>query len=251
VSSQTLCLDGTPTNLTVVTVNGNGTPTYQWYSNIINSTTSGTIITGATNATFTPPTNAVGARYYYCIATFNANACGSITSNIVSVNVVANPVISSQPVSSQSICKGGTAAMSVTTSGGTGNFVYQWYSSANAVNTGGTPISGANSSTYTTPIINTNGFYYFYCTVSVVGASCASITTDISFLTVFDDPFLSTQPLQTDPGNSITACLNAPIPGIFSSASGGVDYLNTQWYVNTNNSNTGGTIIPGATSICL
>ena len=249
VSSQNLCLDGTPTNLSVVTVNGNGTPTYQWYSNIINSTTSGTIITGATNATYTPPTNALGARYYYCIASFNASACGSITSNVATVNVVANPVISTQPVSSQTICKGGTATMSVITIGGTGNFVYQWYSSANAVNTGGSSILGANSSTYTTPIINTSGTYYFYCTVSVVGASCASITTDISFLTVFEDPFVSTQPLQTYPGNSITACLNAPIPGIFSSASGGVDYLNTQWYVNTNNSNTGGTIIPGATSI--
>ena len=39
-----ICLDGAATTLEVVTQNGVGTPTYQWYSNINNSTSGGTLL---------------------------------------------------------------------------------------------------------------------------------------------------------------------------------------------------------------
>jgi formylglycine-generating enzyme required for sulfatase activity len=46
-----------------------GTLSYQWYSNTVDSTTGGTIISGAKGASYTPPTTAVGAVYYYVIVT--------------------------------------------------------------------------------------------------------------------------------------------------------------------------------------
>lgn len=44
---------------------------YQWYSNKQNDSTSGTKITGATSATYTPSTLDVGTTYYYCEVTNN------------------------------------------------------------------------------------------------------------------------------------------------------------------------------------
>jgi hypothetical protein len=64
-ATQNLCINGTPTNL-FVTATGNGL-TYQWYSNTSPNSYGGTLIEGATNSTFTPPTNAAVNLYYYVI----------------------------------------------------------------------------------------------------------------------------------------------------------------------------------------
>lgn len=48
--------------------------TYQWYSSLTSSNASGTVISGATDSFFTPPTNVVGQRYYYCQI---SSSCGS------------------------------------------------------------------------------------------------------------------------------------------------------------------------------
>ncbi|MEI2419938.1 hypothetical protein V6O07_06670, partial [Arthrospira platensis SPKY2] len=48
-ASSSVCEGGTPTLLSVAFENGTGTPTYQWFSNTVNSTTGGTAISGATN----------------------------------------------------------------------------------------------------------------------------------------------------------------------------------------------------------
>ncbi|MDG2357616.1 MAG: PKD domain-containing protein, partial [Polaribacter sp.] len=86
-----ICLDGAATTLEVVTQNGVGTPTYQWYSNMNNSTSGGTLITGATNRTYNPPTNNVGEIFYYVDISFQGG-CANIQSDVVSVNTVAEPV---------------------------------------------------------------------------------------------------------------------------------------------------------------
>ncbi|PKP17231.1 MAG: hypothetical protein CVU07_04565, partial [Bacteroidetes bacterium HGW-Bacteroidetes-23] len=56
-TSSSVCLNGNPTPLVVSLNSSTGTPTYQWYSNTINSTSGGTLISGATNSTFTPPSD--------------------------------------------------------------------------------------------------------------------------------------------------------------------------------------------------
>ena len=53
-------------NLSVTPVGGTAPYIYQWFSNTTNSNTGGTLIAGATNATYTTPNNlTVGNHYYY------------------------------------------------------------------------------------------------------------------------------------------------------------------------------------------
>ncbi|WP_143106614.1 S-layer homology domain-containing protein [Cohnella sp. OV330] len=50
------------------TISDAGTLGYQWYSNGTDSNSGGTPIAGATGDTYTPPTGAVGTKYYYAVA---------------------------------------------------------------------------------------------------------------------------------------------------------------------------------------
>jgi len=81
-----------------------GTLSYQWYSNNADNTTSGTPITGETNATYTPVTSAVGTLYYYVIVTntnnsVNGNTTATATSNTAAVTVNAPPTVTGVTVS--------------------------------------------------------------------------------------------------------------------------------------------------------
>ena len=91
-ASSDICLDGVATQLAVVTQNGVGVPTYQWYSNTTNNNTTGTLIPGATTSTYDPPTNIVGVFYYYVLISFDGG-CDLISSEVASVVVNEIPVI--------------------------------------------------------------------------------------------------------------------------------------------------------------
>jgi hypothetical protein len=52
--------------LSVSYINGSGTPQYQWYSNTVNNTTTGTLIAGAILDNYTTSTAIAGTLYYYC-----------------------------------------------------------------------------------------------------------------------------------------------------------------------------------------
>jgi hypothetical protein len=63
-----------------------GTPAYQWYSNTTNSNTGGSMIIGATSASFSIPTDlSAGTYYYYCVA--SATDAAPVTSNVARVTV--------------------------------------------------------------------------------------------------------------------------------------------------------------------
>jgi gliding motility-associated-like protein len=93
LASQPICINNTPITLTTVFINGTGTPTYQWYSNTVNSYTGGTAITGSTTLSYTPVTSVVGALYYYCISTYSNGGCGTVSTDIAEVVVNPLPVI--------------------------------------------------------------------------------------------------------------------------------------------------------------
>ncbi|MCG5643178.1 thrombospondin type 3 repeat-containing protein [Flavobacteriaceae bacterium LSUCC0859] len=87
-TDQNLIPSASPTNLSVSVSNISGA-TYQWYKNASNSNTGGTLIGGATSATFTPPTDTVSKWYYYVEA--SKGGC-SITSNVSGLVNVGNPI---------------------------------------------------------------------------------------------------------------------------------------------------------------
>ncbi len=92
--SSTICLGGSPTQLSVAYTNGSGTPAYQWYSNSVNNINGGVKILNATSANFDPPKNVANTTYYYCIISFPAGDCNTLISDIAQVTINPYPVIS-------------------------------------------------------------------------------------------------------------------------------------------------------------
>ncbi|MBC7845308.1 MAG: gliding motility-associated C-terminal domain-containing protein [Flavobacterium sp.] len=241
-ASQTLCQSATPLNLDVTTTGGNGTFSYQWYSNSTNTNTGGTLIAGATSNSYTPPTNTVGTKYYYSVVSQNGTSGCSVTSSTAAIVVISAPTIS-QPVSS-TVCQGGSpTVLSITVSGATGTPTYQWYSNLSNNTTTGTAISGETNSTYT-PSASTVGTTYYYCIITLPSGGCSSITSNTATVTINAGATITTQPTATQ-SLCVGATIATPLTVSYSGGSGGVSY---QWYSNTTNLNTGGTLIPGATN---
>ncbi|MDG1730424.1 MAG: PKD domain-containing protein [Algibacter sp.] len=245
-ASESVCLNATLTPLSV-SVNGPGTPTYQWYSNTINSNSGGSIVTGETSSTYSPPNTTIGVVYYYAVVSFPSGAgCNEITSQVATIEIVSGIQIDINPTATQSICVGGaiTSPLSVTHSGGTGTITYQWYSNTTNSNTGGSLITGATNSSYTPPTFNTSGNYYFYVIIALNGSGCSDITSEVAEIIVVDDPLITTQPI-----SSQTICQGITPQDLEVNVSGGLGTTYTyQWYRNTTNSNSGGTLIVGATN---
>ncbi len=238
IASQTICLNGTLNPLSVVYQNGTGVPTYQWFSNFVNSTSGGTAISGETTSTYSPPSNTVGTTYYYCVATFSSGGCTAITSTLGTVVILADPTISTQPIPSQSICVGGTiaTALSASSTGGTGTISYQWSNSSGA-------ITGATSQTFLPPSFSNTGQFNFTVTITLSGSGCDALTSNLALIDVVSDPTVSTQPVGT------SYCQNgSPVSPLTVAATGGIGTFSYQWYSNSVNSNIGGTLIPLASS---
>ncbi len=203
-----------------VTATGTAPLSYQWSQN-------GTAISGATSSSYTTPaetTSASGAQFTVVVS----NSVGSATSNAATLTVNAAPVapsITTQP-SSVTITAGQTATFSVTATG-TAPLSYQWSQN-------GTAISGATSSSYTTPAETTSASGAQFTVV--VSNSAGSATSNAATLTVNPAPVapsITTQP------SSVT--ITAGQTATFSVTSTGTAPLSYQWSQN-------GTAISGATS---
>jgi PKD repeat protein len=245
--ANTSCIGGSPSTLTVTATNGVGTPNYQWYSNIANNNATGTAISGQTNITFSPPSTIAGTTFYYCLVTFPAitGSCATVATNTAEINIIPAANISILPISSQNVCVGATIGvpLSVSYTGGTGNPSYQWFINGTISNTGGTLIPGATSISYTPPVFNTAGTFYYYAQISLSGSGCGVLSSAFVEIIVSPDPIVSAQPLATQ-----TLCLDATPANLVVVASGGNGTFNYQWYQNTANNITSGTSIPGATN---
>lgn len=235
-TTQTVCQNSAPSNISI-TAGGTGTINYQWYSNTSNNNTGGTLIPLATNAVFAPPTSTANTRYYYCVV---SGTCGaSVTSNTSAVIVTPVTAITTQPAMAQTVCQNTAPTNISVVANGTGTLTYQWYSNAINANTGGTLIGSANASIYTPQTANT-GTIYYYC---IVGGNCGpSVTSSPSEVTITPATSISTQPIVTQ-----TVCQNFT-PTNLSIVAAGTGTVNYQWYSNTTNSKTGGTLINLATN---
>lgn len=203
-----------------VVANGTSPLSYQWRKN-------GAVISGATSGSYTTPSEPIsdnGALFSVVVS----NSAGNVTSNSATLTVNPDPVapsITSQPAS-QTITAGQTATFSVSASG-TAPLNYQWQKN-------GAAISGATSSTYTSPAETTSDSGAQFAVV--VSNSAGTATSNSAVLTVNPAPVapsITTQPLS----HTITAGQTAT----FSVTASGTAPLNYQWSKN-------GTAINGATS---
>ncbi len=197
-----------------VTATGTGTLSYQWKK-------SGTVISGATSASYTTPATTIadnGAQFTVTITDLVSN----VTSNAAILTVNAPPSITAQPAS-QTVSAGATATFSVNATG-TGTLTYQWKK-------GGAAIGGATAASYTTPATASSDSGAQF-TVTVTN-NFGNATSNAATLTVNVPPTISAQPASKTVAVGQTAT--------FSVTATGTGALTYQWKKN-------GAAISGATS---
>jgi hypothetical protein len=127
-ASQTVCANQTPQAISVTTSGGSGTNSIQWYSNTINSTSGGTLITGANGLTYTPPASSnSGSTFFYAIVSNNGASCVNSTSP-GTVSVTVNPIPQgTSNLTAQSICSGQTSTqVNLSTSNNVAGTTFTW-----------------------------------------------------------------------------------------------------------------------------
>ncbi len=184
-------------------------------------------IAGATTSSYTTPATTMqdnGTQFHVIVS----NAVGSVNSSTVSLTVSAGgtaPTITQQPAN-QTVNTGQTATFSVTASG-TAPLSYQWQK-------GTTNISGATSSSYTTPATTSadNNTQYRV----VISNSAGNVTSNAATLTVTSTP-VGPSITQQPANKTVTVGQTAT----FSVVATGTAPLSYQWQKGT-------TDIAGATS---
>jgi len=153
---------------------------------------------------------------YACVVTGD---CGTVTSNIASVNVTPATVISQQPTSVD-VCEGSDVTFSVQASGS--NISYQWQFNGN-------DIAGATNPTYTINNVSSSNAGDYVC---VVTGDCGTVTSDVASLSTGSGVTINTQPVSGDYCEGSDVTLNISADG---------SNLTYQWQLN-------GSDIQGATS---
>ena len=196
------------TAIFTVTATGTAPLSYQWKKGA-------TAVTGATLASYTTPASVMadsGSSFTVTVT----NAMGNMISSAATLTVnPAPPTITSQP-SKITVTAGSTATFTVVASG-TAPFSYQW-------SLGGSPISGATSASYTTPVttLADNGASF---TVTVTDAQ-GTVASSVAILTVQAAPVFTTQPVGT---TTVTAGASMT----FTAAATGNPAPTYQWYKGT------------------
>ncbi|MCX8473718.1 MAG: hypothetical protein ORN85_08720, partial [Sediminibacterium sp.] len=161
------------TSLSVTAANSGGFgQSFQWYGNTSASNIGGTILSGATNNTYTPVVSTASTLYYYVVVKLNSGlgVCDSVisdTSGLIRVSV--NPQITASSSSfnmNQTYCfRDVLPNLSITANDGSGGNAinYAWYVSKTSGQTGNI-LSGQTSNSYT-PSGDSIGTNYYQVTV--------------------------------------------------------------------------------------
>ena len=213
-TTQNLCLNGTATALSVSATGAS--LTYQWYKNTTATNTGGTLIAGATSATYTPLTTTAGNAYYYCVV---SGTCSPTDTSTVSglIRVYAISVAGTISSSVTSICDSGSATLTLT--GSTGAIQWQRFASPIWID-----VNGETAATYTTQTITQNQTYR----VIVTNGTCSSATSSEFIVPVYASP---ATPITT---STINYCQGATTTALSATATSGYAL---QWYTTA----TGGT----------
>jgi len=157
-------------------------------------------------------------------------------------------LISTQPTATTNLNAGYTTSSNlevnaIVTQGET--LSYQWYSNTTASNSGGTAINGATGASFTIPTGLGVGLHHYFVEVRATGGA-TSVRSNVATVNVTPVISINTQPAAT---TTVTAGNISGSLSVSASAPGAT--LSYQWYSNITNSNTGGTLISGATNLSL
>jgi hypothetical protein len=208
-NSETKCQN--TQSFTALSITATGTNlTYQWYSNTTASTSGGSLIAGATSASYTPSNATVGTLYYYCVV--SSASCPSTTSGISgAMEVIGSPASPSVSAASTTINVGGSAIVTGTL-GTTGN-ILAWYATA----TGGTAIA-LNNTPVDETIFNTANIPLNFCTPGTTATyyleetnannGCPSVRTPFTITTNAISTSSPTNLLICQTGGTVTMTAN-------------------------------------------
>lgn len=174
ISGNTAICSGASSTLSLSTSDGASITTRQWRLN-------GSSIPGATGTTY----SASAAGVYDLVLT---NACGTATTNAITITVNPNPTASVTPSGTAYYCPGGSVTLTAATGGG---YTYQWYKNNAAV-------SGATSSVYSA---STAGNYH--CRVTLSGCYVNSNTIAVVQSAVPVSNIWNSTPLKFCNGGSV------------------------------------------------
>jgi len=245
---------------------------YQWF--FCGETTdwnrnTGLALAGATGASYTPPGLGDGSYEYYVIVTnVNDNVTGrrrvSVQSELVQINVedaasgnAVRPTIKTQPLSVGNVAWGKNMDLpelkvEATIGDKPGVISYQWYVASFLTNSDGEEIDGATVPVFR-PIPTGPGEYYYFVVVyntnnAVFGRRTSFVISNPAYVQVIVNPNAETPVITRHPQNAIY--FSGDTVNALSVEAAEPDDLGTleyQWYSNTANSNTGGTLIANAT----
>lgn len=218
------CIGGT----IALTVSSTQATTFQWYSNTINSNIGGTLISGATGITYTPPSVVAGTIFYYCVI---GNGTVLLPSNVASVRVDPPPTLSG--VSQQAAVCGGQNATILLTGlvSGSVNKVYYKVGGVGPLLADSVLETGGGNGSFL--FLTTNANNGQLLVIDSIRTSCTTTFSSSVTLSVNTSPDIPTGGVTVTSctaGNSLTLNVNNPGAG-----------FTTDWYANS----TGGSVLTG------
>jgi hypothetical protein len=241
--------EGTSITLTATPSGGAGSATNYKWERSSNGGSTWTIVQNTSSDTY-PTSSALtpGSYLYKVTLTQSGSNCSAVSSN-VSANVVQQPYANDASMQAD-ICKGGSATFTATlTGGGTPTLLYEWVYSDLTSLANGTPTGHTYTNATTTALTiatdNTTGAAgttSYVLKVYATGTGCNASFSVSNDLNVYADPTVSAP----SPAVQSGICAGGSASAISVTAGGGTGSYSYQWYENTTNSNSGGTLIPGA-----
>ena len=245
-----------------------GTLSYQWYRNEVNSNEGGSPIEGATAKEYAPQVDVLRTLYYYVTVTntlADNGDGGTKTAAVKSLpaGIIVNEKVNAAPPNITGHPQGATYNMNeasvaaltvgVTAFGDGVSLSYQWYSSAENSNANGTALGDAAGPAYKPPV-NTAGTVYYYVEITGSirdngdgGNKTAAVKSNPAGITVRSPVNAAAPNIISHPQGAtynMNAANVAPLTVTAASSSGTLSY---QWYRNTANSSQNGTLIAAAT----
>jgi O-glycosyl hydrolase len=265
-------------------VNAKGTLQYQWYRYLTYRAfqdQAGITIPGATDSTYTPPTDTDGEYNYYVVVTnnfkeANGRKTASVKSNAATITVndprnARFPVITAHPAgaslnwSPRMTLPELAVEVEEFAPAISDTIRYQWYVSRTLSNTQGLLIEGATSPTLVPPValpgqeaddgvISGAGEYYYFCVVTnfffnAPGKRESSVASNPALISISVNPDASEPVIRAQPQNAIYFpgdTVTALSVTVAEPEDGGT--LSYQWYTSLTSSTSGGTPISGATT---
>ncbi|MCR5861276.1 T9SS sorting signal type C domain-containing protein [Flavobacterium sp. J372] len=238
---------GRPVSVTMQNIPAIGTYKLDLFNITFNSTYDVATLTnsaGISNTNTTRPIRLVGyklsdfgitAENMESIAGFKIMPSGISDPAFIAYNansmLIPSPKINTQPTSVVA-CTGTGTSTSFTVNATGINLTYQWKKNGVSLVNGGN-ISGATTATLNITNVSASDVAFYTCEVT---NAAGSVLSNEAYL----NTIIAVQPIDN------TACLNVTGPYVEVIANG--LNLTYQWYSNTTASNTGGTLIPGATN---